>query len=140
MLSFLKILLLGIGIGHASSSSSLKVFVSFSLPEKTLQKLSQDVSKVGGILIIQGLPSNSFQVLHQKVSQLGIQVQLDPEAFERRKIVHVPTFIVESDGFYDRLAGHVTLDHVLDVFSTKGETKIYSQELLRKLRKDQVRK
>ncbi len=125
----------------ASFNSELLVFVSFSLGEATLKKLFQDVSKVGGRLVLRGLYKNSFRLTQEKIKDLGIVVEIDPPLFEKFQIQQVPTFILalSSQGEtvldHDVLKGNVSLSYVLEQFVKEGSIKD-SELLLKKLRGD----
>lgn len=110
------------------------VFVSFSMPDTVWLPLSREIEKVGGVFVLQGLPSNSFKALADKIyalRQKGIHatIQLHPQLFEKYQINKVPTFLVRDGNLEDKLVGNVSLRYVLQVIETKGECQIATQLL-----------
>lgn len=107
---------------------SLLIFISFSVPEATWLSLSQEAASVGGgIFVLQGLPSNSFVELAQRLFKmkeqgLNIQVEIDPLRFRKYGISTVPTFVVQGSESFDQLGGHVSLAYALETMSHRGET------------------
>jgi conjugal transfer pilus assembly protein TrbC len=126
----------------APSNSELIVFVSFSLGDATLKKLFQDVSKVGGRLVLRGLYKNSFRRTQQKIKDLGIVVDIDPPLFEKFQIQQVPTFVLalssqgETIPEHDILKGNVSLSYALEQFVKEGNIQ-GSDLLLKKLKGDE---
>jgi conjugal transfer pilus assembly protein TrbC len=117
---------------------SLRVFVSFSMPDAALLSFSKVLEKTGGTLVFRGIPENSFQVFAKKILELkkqgmGAQVAVDPEIFERLKIKDVPTISLNFQEYTDEISGHVSLRYALLRFSEKGETQEKARELLQQL-------
>jgi type-F conjugative transfer system pilin assembly protein TrbC len=99
--------------------TSLYVFVSFSLPEETWLTLSQEVTKVGGVLVLRGLPNNSFKQLAHKVHALrekGVlaPVQIDPKLFSKFAVTKIPCFVTTYKEDFDKLTGNVSLKFALE--------------------------
>ncbi|NGX47099.1 MAG: hypothetical protein K1000chlam3_00468 [Chlamydiae bacterium] len=113
-------------------------FVSFSMPIEGLVELSKEMQKIGGALIIRGLPKDSFSTFSKKLIQLRKKgafapILIDPKAFETYQIEHVPTFVVFNEKHYDKISGNISVDHVLTRFIAEGDTspsfeKFLSQE------------
>lgn len=122
-----------------SAQASLKVYVSFSMPEESLKKLYTDVNKVGGQLLMRGLLKNSFQKTIQKLHQLEIVVQIDPQRFKENQITVVPTFILEEKGQKDQISGHLSLLYVLGTFSKSGHTHQEASNLLAQLKAQPIK-
>jgi conjugal transfer pilus assembly protein TrbC len=106
------------------NQSALYVFVSFSLPEESWLSLSQEVSKVGGILVLRGLPNNSFQQLAVKMHNLkqkGLKatVQVDPRLFTKYAVENIPCFVTIDTDTFDKLSGNVSLKFALEKMSTQ---------------------
>lgn len=115
--------------------SPLKVFVSFSMPDQSLLDFSKSLEKIGGSLVFQGLPKNSFTEFSKKILELKkqgmkAQVSIDPKAFEESKITKVPTIYLEHEGKSDNIRGNISLAYALRRFSESGETKEKAIELL----------
>lgn len=98
---------------------SLYIFVSFSMPREALLSLSKEVEKLGGVMVLRGLPENSFKQLAVSLHRLRKQglsstVQVDPRLFSKYGITNVPAFVVKQDGGFDKLAGNVSLAFALE--------------------------
>lgn len=123
-----------LGLSSFSCEAALRVFVSTSLPEATLKTLYHDVQKGGGTLVIRGLIHNSFMETAKVFQKLGIEAQIDPEAFTKENISCIPTFILEDNKSKDKISGHVSLDYVLELFEKQGDASQEAKALLIKLR------
>lgn len=109
-----------------SSEPSLRVFVSFSMPKSSLQALLQQVSLVGGQLVIRGFIDNSLQKTADAVSQVLVNgrggLSIDPPLFQQYHITKVPAFVVaRGDDTYDVVYGNVTLEAALTELANKGD-------------------
>jgi type-F conjugative transfer system pilin assembly protein TrbC len=74
------------------------VFVSTSMPAASIERLAQDVRKVGGSLVIRGLLEHSLRTTInalQQYSRKGVQILIHPDAFKRHHITVVPSFVVD---------------------------------------------
>lgn len=107
--------------------SQVLIFVSFSLPEASLQAYARDVAKIGGRLVFQGLVDDSFQATQAQFLKLGIEADMDPPLFEKFTVTRVPLIVhaplVQGEWDVqraDRLLGHVSLTHALEQFCQKG--------------------
>jgi len=110
-------------------------FVSFSMPTESLIEISKSMQKVGGSLIIRGLPKDSFKELAAKLVEMRNKrayapVLVDPKAFKTYQIEHVPTFVVFDSEHYDKISGNVSLDHVLTRFVNEGDAGVVSRDIL----------
>lgn len=120
-----------------NSDSHLIVFVSFSLGDATLQKLFQDIQKVGGRLVMKGLYKNSFRMTQKKIQDLKIVVDIDPPLFDNFHVQKVPSFIIsknlEAEGMppHDLLKGNVSLFYALETFEQAGNKE--AKHFLKKL-------
>lgn len=116
----------------------LLVFVSFSLPEPTLDRLIDQAARVGGTLILRGFIDGSMQTTALKVRQLigarKVGFQIDPQMFDKYGIAVAPTFVVvngtdaeackgkscsKSDAFA-AVAGDVSVDYALDYIAKQS--------------------
>ena len=113
------------------------VFVTLSLGKETLQRLSRDLEKVGGRMVVRGLTGNSFPQMQKAIQALEINVDIDPPLFEEFKVEIAPTFIVrprvkngeaategKSAAYTDRLSGNLKLETVLEIIADEGETDV----------------
>lgn len=119
-------------------SENIKIFVSLSMPMSLWQQYSEELIKVGGVFVLNGLPENSFQALAKTMLNLkknGVKATLilDPIAFRKYQINSVPTIVIEEENVFDKISGSVSLAYALEKFSHDGETKS-SPSLLKKLR------
>lgn len=111
------------------NSNSLYVFVSFSLSEQTWLQLSKEMEKLGGILVLRGIPENSFKKfalkmrgLHQK--GLKSHVQIEPRLFSRFQIEKVPTFVTVDSETFDKVCGNISLKFALEKMTTNSAKKL----------------
>lgn len=112
-----------------TSTPSLRVFVSFSMPKPSLQALLQQVNLVGGQLVIRGFIDNSLQKTADAVSQVLVNgrggLLIDPPAFEQYHITKVPAFVVtkgDDDANFDVVYGNVSLEAALTELANKGDS------------------
>lgn len=111
----------------ANSGCRILVFVSFSMPEVSLKSLAQEVNldqnnTCRPILVMRGLYQDSFARTAEKLKDLGIAVEINPELFEDHQITAVPTFLFVRDGKSPhRLRGNVTLAFASKTFEEQGE-------------------
>ncbi|MGL5720265.1 MAG: type-F conjugative transfer system pilin assembly protein TrbC [Alphaproteobacteria bacterium] len=117
-------------LSHTLGLAKLFVFVSFSLSSETLQALSRDLKRVGGVMVFRGLLEGSFSKTAKRMRELGIEAEIDPTLFRRYKVQRVPTFLIEEHTtgedvviLNDRLSGNVSLSYALSKFSTFGQVK-----------------
>jgi len=115
------------------SGPALLVFVSFSMPEATLQLLADQAEHAGATLVLRGLVGESIPKTVSRVqSFIGshrVAVQIDPQAFERFAVIRAPTFALLRDGARGEactaatcypntavltLSGDISLDYALD--------------------------
>jgi conjugal transfer pilus assembly protein TrbC len=107
-------------ISEPDKKDQLLVFVSFSMPEASLKSLAQAAEQHNAVLITRGLYEDSFVKTANKLKDLGIGVDINPELFETYQIDAVPTFVcVKSGRPLWRLKGNVTLGFVTKKF--KGQ-------------------
>ncbi len=109
------------------SRYNLLVFMSFSVPLESWKEWSQSLEKAGGILVLRGLPGNSFLAFSQKIKELrdaGVTapICIDPEAYGRYGVQEVPTTVLLNGEKYNKIAGNIYLETVLKIFKEKGPT------------------
>lgn len=105
--------------------TSLYVFVSFSMPDETWLMLSKEIEKTDGVLVLRGLPKNSFEHLAVKMHALrkqGMQatVQIDPRLFNKFGIENVPSFVTIDKNDFDKLSGNISLSFALSKMETES--------------------
>lgn len=101
--------------------TGLFVFISFSMPDEALLDLARDLGKAGGILVIRGIPDNSFRALASRLLVLKEQglktaIQINPKLFEEYDVTTVPTFVRIGDQSWDKVSGHISLSYALELF------------------------
>ena len=107
----------GNGLGKNLSPPKIIVFVSLSMPESSLKSLSEEANKHGAVLVMRGLHEDSFTKTSQKLQELGITVDINPQLFEDHHIDAVPTFLSTACGKeVHRLKGNVTLSYCAEQF------------------------
>jgi type-F conjugative transfer system pilin assembly protein TrbC len=99
------------------SEDTLKLFISFSVPDSFWLESSKELERIGGAFILRGIPDNSFNVFAKNVLRLrkmGVlaPIRVDPKSFERNQIEVVPTFVQEGS----KVSGMLSLDYVLTLF------------------------
>jgi conjugal transfer pilus assembly protein TrbC len=113
------------------------VFVSFSMPDLTLQRLMQQANSVGAPLVFRGLVDNDMNKTRLKIAKLleaddngnantdgGLNI--DPTLYERFGVTVVPSFVLIDTPVqpctqagcptpdFARLAGDVTVEYALE--------------------------
>lgn len=99
--------------GTEHNSRDFYIFISFSLPRKTLLSLLKDARKYGATLVLRGLKDGSFKKTMAELMELYKhekgQVILDPTLFKRFNVTSVPTFLLAPRAFV--LGGSEPLEH-----------------------------
>nr|WP_259372723.1 type-F conjugative transfer system pilin assembly protein TrbC [Schlegelella koreensis] len=116
------------------------IFVSFAMPEATLQRLVDQAARAGATLVLRGLVNGSIRDTVTRMQALigsrRVAVQIDPEAFDRHGITRTPTFVLVMDGAgaeacasrvcgssqqFAKVAGDVTLDYAMQYLSRNSQ-------------------
>jgi conjugal transfer pilus assembly protein TrbC len=110
-------------------SPKLFVFISFSVPEDVWISISKDIMPIGGVLVLNGLPENSFKHLANRLMKMKekgflADVQINPMLFEEYSITQVPAFVISDNNCYDKIMGNISVDYALEILKEKGETKM----------------
>lgn len=116
-----------------SSQPALRVFVTLDMPAASLKALADQAARSGAALVLRGLKGGSMratlEALQALIGERQLAWQIDPEAFTRFSVEHVPTFVLLtgrtgaadsacaadcplSSGFV-AIAGDVSLDYAL---------------------------
>lgn len=122
------------------------IFVSFSMPEPTLQRLVDQAARAGAMLVLRGLVNGSIKDTVTRMQALigsrRVSVQIDPEAFDRHGITRTPTFVLVMDGAgteacrsracgssqqFVKVAGDVTLNYAMQYLSRGWQGTVRSQ-------------
>jgi conjugal transfer pilus assembly protein TrbC len=121
-------------IGQVSANGpGLLVFVSFSMPQQTLERLVEQAARAKATLVLRGFINNSLQEtvlrVQRLIGQREVAFQIDPQAFDRFAIVKTPSFVVVREGAQAKpcssgqcfatdafvsTAGDVSLDYALE--------------------------
>lgn len=117
-------------VTHLKKVSQVLVFLSFSMPEKSLQAWLLQCKQSGATPVIRGLIHNSFKdtmtAIQTFSKKTGIGMQLDPILFKTFDVTEVPAVVYVKDTpacpanmncrpvNYDSLYGDVSLDYALE--------------------------
>jgi len=114
------------------------IFVSFSMPEKSIEAYLRDAKKKNATVVIQGLINNSFQQTFQKIGALvretdGSGIALNPLWFKKFAITQVPAIVVltpdtdcldnescDANHDFDLIKGDISLEEALRQVRDKG--------------------
>ena len=130
--------------------AGLYIFVSTSMPKPLLKSYLQEANKYGGVLVLKGLPQGSFKELtkfiidltgnNSNLQEIAANIQIDDEAYEKFKIVSVPTIVLSFDPEYhpnqsatfkfDKMIGNVGVKYSLEEFSKSGELAMQASRYL----------
>lgn len=108
---------------------SILIFVSFSMPKKSLVAFVRDATKIHASVVLRGLVNNSFKKTLPLIADIvkeagGGGIEINPMAFSSYEIHEVPTIVSVSSGHenvFDALTGDVPLTYALKKLSEKGE-------------------
>jgi conjugal transfer pilus assembly protein TrbC len=115
-------------------------FVSLSIPPDALKALVADIARAGGISVLRGFPQGDSGTFKRRLAAIwddgnaASTLGIDPRLFRAFEVEAVPSFVmlgadfVPCDGFdctsslppHDRLAGNVSVAHVLETFAHGG--------------------
>ncbi len=99
----------------------LLVFVSFAVPEPTLQRLVDQAARAQAMLVIRGFVNGSLRETVTRAQRLignrQVAFHIDPQAFDRFAVVKTPTFVLVRDGAHGQACG-TGLCFAPDAFAT----------------------
>ena len=103
-------------------------FLSFSVPESTWVSLLQELETVGGVIVLRGLPNNSFQSLSENLQKMidqgvNVPIQIHPHLFDDFSVESVPAFVVTEGEKFDKVTGNVSLAYAIRLMNEKGKIK-----------------
>ena len=126
------------------AKTEIMVFVSFSMPHSSLVKLSRDIQRVNGVLILKGHGDGSKGMVMNDIYKILNLTKggfiFRPDLFKELDIKVAPTFVIANfDNLqrvesFDKLMGNVSLEYVLETFSKKGNHQRDARVLLKKFR------
>jgi conjugal transfer pilus assembly protein TrbC len=87
------------------------------MPNAALKAYFEDAETVGARLVVRGLYKDSFEETRQKVQELEIAYDIDPDLFEKYEISSVPTIVKDEGRDIKKVSGHITLKSALEIFS-----------------------
>ncbi|WP_120717206.1 type-F conjugative transfer system pilin assembly protein TrbC [Tsuneonella amylolytica] len=115
-------------------------FVSLSMPPESLKALVRDMRRAGGVTVLRGFPQGDSEGFKKRLAAIWSDgseagsLGIDPRLFRAFDIKAAPSFVMLStdfspcDGFdctsavppHDRIAGNVSVAHVLETFAGGG--------------------
>ncbi|MBL8373422.1 type-F conjugative transfer system pilin assembly protein TrbC [Accumulibacter sp.] len=116
----------------------LMVFVSFSLPRETLQRIVHQSERSGAVLILRGLKGHSLTQTSEEIARLvgerNVTVLIHPPAFQQFQVRQVPSLVlarsgsaakIDEDGCapaasFIRIDGDVGQDYALDLIERQA--------------------
>ena len=114
------------------------VFISSSMPSKSIQQWAIQADKLGAQLIMRGFVNNSFKETVILARELfsnhrvgGFNV--DPFKFKQYEIEMVPAVVLDVGGGVDKVQGDIGLIEALKIIKMQGENRIDAQNYLSKI-------
>lgn len=116
----------------------LMVFVSFSLPRETLQRIVFQSEKSGAVLVLRGLKGNSLTQMGEEIAKLvgdrNVTAIIHPPAFKQFDVKRVPSMVLARSGQASKIAedgcspatsfikvdGDVTQEYALDLIEREA--------------------
>lgn len=116
----------------------LMVFVSFSLPKETLQRIVSQSEKSGAVLVLRGLKGNSLTQMGEEIAKLvgdrNVTAIIHPPAFKQFDVKRVPSMVLARSGQAAKIAedgcapaasfikvdGDVTQEYALDLIEREA--------------------
>ena len=120
------------------NAPKLIIFISSSMPAKSIQQWAIQADRLGATLAIRGFINNSFKdtvIFAQKLfskHQIG-GFNVDPFKFKQYEIEIVPAVVLEGSGKIDTVCGDIGLFEALEIIKKQGENKIDAQNYLSKI-------
>ncbi len=137
------------GSRDKANSGELYIFVSFSMGEKALLNLANEVQPYGATFVLRGFVDGSYaktvQALQNIIVKTGQGFIIDPELFSLFNVTAVPTYVLAKSfqlyaeertqsPLHDRIIGHVSVPYALETFAQSGDLTEEAQALLDKRR------
>ncbi len=133
---------------HNLNSNEVLIFVSFSMPIKSLQAWSAQAQKIQAPLVIRGLVNDSFSDTQKAVKQMigdgNGGVVIDPRLFQQYHITQVPAVLVRETDHNtclpsqscwhpettDVIFGDIGLENALKIIADHGDNVDTAQRFL----------
>ena len=101
-----------------SALASPKAFISFSMPQKAIEAIASDASRLGIALFLNGLIEDDMKKTVAEIMRLSqkfpnISLQIDPVSFEKYGIDKVPALVMDYPNEFDVFFGNYHLDDAL---------------------------
>ena len=129
----------GKGSVNLPPKQDLMIFISTSMPQRTLELLGNQAVKTGAVLVLRGLVGKlgtstaveETMKAIQPAAMTGAAIQIDPRQFSAYNITVVPTFVIakREEGCVNQdqcastayaLAGDVSLEYALETWVNRG--------------------
>lgn len=123
-----------------SDIPELMVFVSFSMPKETLERIVAQSEKSGAVLVLRGLKGSSLSRMGEELAALvgkrNVTAIIHPPAFKQFKVAKVPALVIARSGqatkigedgcaapaSYIKVDGDVGQDYALDLIEREAPT------------------
>jgi conjugal transfer pilus assembly protein TrbC len=93
--------------GATDRGQELMVFVSFSMPKSSLDRIVAESERTGAVLVLRGLKSNSLTKMGEEVAQLigkrNVTAIVHPPAFTQFRVKQVPSLVLANASLATRL-------------------------------------
>lgn len=124
------------------STTSIIIFVSFSMPGESIKSILNDAEKIKAPVIIRGLIDHSFAKTFERIFQITQNkkhsVQIDPTLFKRYHIEKVPAVVIQSSqNDFVVLYGDIKLTNLLEQMRNENnEFGLIARKALSKMRQE----
>lgn len=120
---------------YVDEEESLKMCVSFSMPEEAILFLSKELEFYGGSFVLRGIPKSSFPEFFKKINHLRemgayAPFSIDPDLFEEFSLEGVPTLLLTGEQGTDRVVGNLSIRDSLERISFSGDNKQLAKQKL----------
>lgn len=110
------------------ASYNTYIFISFSVPERIWIELNEDLKKVRGAFVLNGLPSNSMKEFASRVAHLrkrGVTapIMLDAKKFKFFNIKAVPATVIHTEKEYRMFSGAVRPSELMQMSNAPVEVR-----------------
>lgn len=118
---------------YSASATKVQVFVSFSMPNYLLEQTLKEAASMHISSFINGLHQNSMPKTVKKIMHLtqevpNLNLSIDPTAFERYGIKHVPALVVEKEGYFDVIYGNLSIKKGIARIVSEGDSGLTTVE------------